>query len=39
MYAILMNSNHLTCEVVEIGEAARDKYIKLRNENLSEYIS
>ena len=36
--AILMKSNHLTCEVVEIGEAARDNYIKLRNQNLSEYV-
>ena len=36
--AILMKSNHLTCEVVEIGEAARDKYIRLRNKNLSEYV-
>ena len=36
--AILMKSNHSTCEVVEIGEAARDNYIKLRNENLSEYV-
>ena len=36
--AILMKSNHSTCEVVEIGEAARDNYIKLRNDHLTEYV-